>query len=136
MKMSEIKARCEAATPGPWQLGNIHWHKGCGGRDCKQSVHGPHGIAVAVCFRAQYRATWNEKPPYTQHDSDDAVFIAHAITDIPNLLYRIEELEKALKELIDQFLDHSGVFIPELGMDIGMLFGVGKAIEVLEGGKV
>lgn len=97
--LDEIKARLAAATPGPWRLGEIHWHRGCGGRDCKQSVYGPTRTAgtLAVTTRAQYQGLWPERKQERINDPN-AVLIANATTDLARLIAEVERLEVSLAD--------------------------------------
>lgn len=75
-KLAEIKARCEAATPGPWYAdGWALWDD-------------DHGEFVEL------------------HDTDpDAQFIAHARSDIPALLAeaeRLQSVEKSAKRIDEE----------------------------------
>lgn len=62
-RLDEIRARCEAATKGPWR--------------CEIETHGCHwlfdGLGTVLCY-----LKWE--------DADDAEFIAHARADLPALL--------------------------------------------------
>lgn len=76
-RLSEIKARCDVATPGPWEFSESAaemWTST--GRSIIESTEG-YGLAIK-------RA--------------DADFIAHAREDIPYLLAEIKRLERALVE--------------------------------------
>jgi hypothetical protein len=83
-RIGEIRARCEAATPGPWSV------TGRNGHDL--TIYGhiavlpPDSASTAYCM-----------------DMTDARFIAHAREDVPWLLKRVEALEAALREAIDAF---------------------------------
>lgn len=67
-----IQQRCDAATPGPWEIiGGNEYLTGVG-----VMVGAPEGISIA-----------------------DAEFIAHARTDIPALLARVRELEAAVQRV-------------------------------------
>ena len=72
-ELAQIKARCEAATPGPWvsEMGNVY-------------ADTPEGN-----LRLDYMAVAYD---ITQEDNDGP-FIAHARTDIPRLLAAIEGLQ-------------------------------------------
>ena len=81
--LDAIRARCDAATPGPWKTESEQGH----GR-------GVRAIAsVAWCPVAC--AVGKESQSIGQRDaSRNARFIAHARTDIPALLAYVEELER------------------------------------------
>ena len=72
-RIEEIKARAEAATPGPWL---VHPHESAEG----QLVVDEHYDNVAECYVPE-----------------DATFIAHAREDIPYLLAEVERLRAALE---------------------------------------
>lgn len=86
----EIKARCEAATEGPWvttcadeypMLYN-DLYKGCFGiEDDNRNI----SKGISICY------------PEGRMNKSDAKFIAHARQDIPDLLKYVEELEGKLK---------------------------------------
>lgn len=76
-RIAEIKARANAATPGPWTASAPHPY--CG----EIWVVGPDDPDGAI-------ATGFDDTPA------DAAFIAHARTDVPWLLDRIEALEQEL----------------------------------------
>ena len=73
--LAAIRARCEAATPGPWSALN------------DTLVRGPRGESVAVTL-------------WTNHVAN-ARLIAHAREDLPRLLIRLEEMREALEEIKD-----------------------------------
>ena len=73
--LDAIRARCEAATPGPWS--------------CKQ-YHSPHDGSLI-----QYQAYKGETETIADITlTSDAEFVANARTDIPALLAYIDELEE------------------------------------------
>lgn len=84
-RISEIRARCDAATPGPWEYRDNGFDGGVyaaneilfGGEPCEGRI---------------------------EPDDPNAAFIAHARTDIPYLLVEIERLTKehnAMKQSCD-----------------------------------
>jgi hypothetical protein len=75
MNIEEIKAREQAATPGPWV--SIFDLKGFTVYD----MSGEKGVIIAKLR--------NSKCKYKQPDAD---FISHARTDIPALLAEVERL--------------------------------------------
>ncbi len=83
-QFAEIRARCEAATPGPWQAHHRHVH--CSPSDDEQS-----GLGLEVTgppeptLRGMYAC------------AADANFIAHSRADVPALLAYIAELEEAAR---------------------------------------
>ncbi len=74
--LAAIRARCEAATPGPW------WTED---RDERLDVHAPYGDAPTLLI--ERTLPW------------DGPFIAHARADVPWLLALVERYEAALKEI-------------------------------------
>jgi len=83
VNLDEIKARCEAATPGPWKKNQATIH-GC---DLQAGTH-------CISFLG-----------FANGADADAEFVAHSRTDIPALLAYIERLEKEKAWLIDVFAD-------------------------------
>lgn len=75
-RIREIKERCEKATKGPWKHTNIN------------SVHGPKSL---VC--QDYDA---EDEKEEERQDNDFRFIAHARTDIPDLIAEIERMRGEL----------------------------------------
>ena len=65
-RTDEIRARLEAATPGPWERNNQHTKQ--------RGIAGPLGLCA------------------TAWEDGDAEFIAHAPDDVTWLLSRVEEL--------------------------------------------
>ena len=74
MKLSEIKARCEAATPGPWE---VLTNPSRTSFDCiySDSVR----LRLADVFRERYLAEQKE-------NNQNVEFIVHSRTDIPALV--------------------------------------------------
>jgi len=73
--LDAIRARCDAATPGPWRLKGLEIHGDSKPGRCGLLIYDEGG-----------------------HDKKDARFIAHARTDIPALLAYIDMLEHMLSE--------------------------------------
>lgn len=83
----EIRARCDNATPGPWQPSN-----------------GASNVDYAYPDHVRWTRVGDDGRRYTSfvascsghgcHNNADAHFIAHAREDIPYLLQRIAELEQ------------------------------------------
>ena len=70
LDLAAIKARCNAATPGPWTPSEIGW--GVYSKD----------------------KGWYERLFITVHaQAADCTFAAHARSDIPALIARVRELE-------------------------------------------
>lgn len=84
-QLAEIKARCEAATPGPWAVGANNPY-----RDRSAIYQTPDAQKVNP-LRWQVAAICRE---VRQCDSD---FIAHARTDIPALLAEVERLRTYIR---------------------------------------
>ncbi len=97
-----IRARVEAATPGPW----TEWQDGNQYIDPPReySSGGPRHVVAAVIVKGLPRA-WNpwwvgHKEPEANHrahgesrfKAEDAAFIAHAREDVPALLTLVEQL--------------------------------------------
>lgn len=74
-RLSEIRARAEAATPGPWQSSKSNY-------------------GVIMLFNGTGRALLG--PP---EGAGNAAFIAHSRGDIPYLLDRLEKAEAALSDM-------------------------------------
>jgi chromosome segregation ATPase len=83
--LEEIKAREQAATPGPW----TYWHKGM---DFNGTVDFTVGDAVVIQESNQH----NIGPIFRK---EDAAFIAAARTDIPALIAEVERLTEENKKL-------------------------------------
>lgn len=81
-QITEIKTRAENATYGPWKVAD----------NVKIYSHHTPDCRIASCWRNDLmnRAQSNE-------DVSNAVFIAHARTDIPALLRHIETLESQMR---------------------------------------
>ena len=84
MDLKAIKERCEAASVGPWEC------------DGKELMSG--GITLFSSGGGEY----------CHPDKDDAAFIAHARTDVPELLRWVE---RAKKILIDVAYSHDTGFL-------------------------
>lgn len=91
--LDAIRARCKAATPGPWaydeSTGYIEMDEAGYAEfkpDWERSVHKQPPLV------ARMTDTWGDT-------SDDGCFIANARTDIPALLSYIDGLEREIAEL-------------------------------------
>lgn len=81
-RLSEIRARCEAATTGPWKYQDNGFDGGIYGADHLMVVGGePHEGRI--------------------EDGPDAQFIAHSREDIPYLLEEIERIESGWKGALE-----------------------------------
>lgn len=90
LDLDSIKARCEAATEGPW-------HR----------EHGDYGCVSIGNFG------WVvDGPNCPQYDEDtpqghaDAEFIAHARTDVPALVAEVERLRAEVERHMRMIRDH------------------------------
>lgn len=86
-RLDEIERRANAATPGPWwgredQNGEGKWF-----RSVASGVPGNATRVVPAAGNGGVRS------------SEDHAFILHARTDIPYLVARVRELERALEEI-------------------------------------
>lgn len=86
-ELKAIKARAEAATPGPWTRSD-----GDGISPGRRVWQGDRQRRVANCdaFAIQ-EGDWGKA-----QDATNAEFIAHARTDVPNLVAEVERLRKLL----------------------------------------
>ena len=93
-RLAEIRARVEAATPGPWEWDAID--------EGSLRTLDPLGDAVARKYglRAQILGTGehNRKTP-NRADTD---FIAHSRQDIPDLLAELSRLRAVIEEARDE----------------------------------
>jgi hypothetical protein len=80
-ELKAIKARCEAATPGPWKS-YIEGRDSTGGSDFIMTGEG---------------TTLGDDIELTGATQADQDFIAHARQDVPKLLAEIERLRGLLK---------------------------------------
>jgi hypothetical protein len=90
-QLAEIEARAEAATPGVW-----YW-EALGEHGYPQRIGNDAEVAVAE--------TWTdpEWPPA------NAEFIAHARTDVPDLVAEVRRLRAAVDAALDKWRQHVGV---------------------------
>ena len=101
-QIAEIRARCEAATPGPWIVSN--------GRDkvCAKNVPAyadkTARVVVADCMKENNGRRFEEDYAMAQRDAE---FIAHARQDIPALLDEVERLTEENKRLNRKISDIS-----------------------------
>lgn len=91
----EMLARCEKATPGPWaSMGKVTCGKGCINHcwhtfDVQADILPPMGESGPVAIAAQ-------------KEFDNAAFIAHARTDIPELLQAVADLRQQVAQLTEE----------------------------------
>ena len=86
-RMSEIAARAEAATEGPWQWDPPSEEKWPQGDESLRTAHAPEGeeYPTVVLYGWGYDASGIDAT------EADRAFIAHARTDIPDLLALVAE---------------------------------------------
>lgn len=97
LDLDTIKARCEAATPGPWyaSVGDFSTDFGIIHKDPDQ---GRRTLAYGL-------------------SCDDQIFVAHARTDVPALVAEVERLRAALAKALgetnepDDFVELFGRFL-------------------------
>lgn len=80
-RINEIRARCEAAAPGPWRKGMS-------------------GLITDGTGRALF---------FSEAANANAEFIAHAREDIPYLLEKIERLRNENQAIIEELRYHPGI---------------------------
>jgi hypothetical protein len=112
-RLEDITAEHEAATEGPYKLSTPHWHKGCVGFDCKQSITAGSHNTIAVVFGAQYRRRrqpdeepndfgYYGEPSIYQIDHQNSVqgeFLAHSWQSVKDLLEMVTQLQQHIDEL-------------------------------------
>lgn len=86
--LEDIQARCEAATEGPWNVGNGTKLEPETSIYCDDAL----GTRIADAHNS-YTATSHEQ------EKRNATFIAHARTDIPALLSLIREKDQVIERL-------------------------------------
>lgn len=98
--IEQVLERAEAATEGPWSVGESRPH-------IILPSNNPDEYALAVCEK--WRRTSREDYPIEAN----ALFIAHARTDVPELALRLKKAIEALRYMDDTF-GVIKVFIQEL----------------------
>lgn len=106
-QLDAIRARCEAASPGPWVADLSEWCcLECTVEESNSCEESPDSCGEGVCIRGAFIDTraMIEDDDYCWYTDSDAKFIAHAREDIPALLAdreywkeRAEALESALE---------------------------------------
>ncbi len=97
--MEAIKARCDAATAGPWKWES--WD------DRYESVRNElAGVLSPDGGESRYRAI--------QVDDADAAFIVAARSDVPALVAEVERLRVEVAALNRAYLLHTGAFRVDL----------------------
>lgn len=103
-RLAEIRQRADAATPGPWSRHDF----GFAGQDEPSSIVVFQGIEFdwrAVMYDNEFVC---QMPTWDRQEDDDALFIAHARQDVPDLLAEVDRLaaENAdLRRTIAQYTD-------------------------------
>lgn len=83
-RIAEIKARCEAATPGPWETANKSVRVAGSQQEASWGKYAPNGYDGGICNCLggnSYRATKNS--PVNVQARANADFIAHSREDLP-----------------------------------------------------
>jgi BMFP domain-containing protein YqiC len=81
--LDATRARCDAATPGPWRVDGSTYDEDCNEHLAPYGLEGPNG-----------RLIWSSGGgEYAHPDMATAQFIAHSREDVKALLACIEELE-------------------------------------------
>lgn len=97
--LSEVRKRCEEATPAPWYMPKIGQRlpRSCG----MYSDTPPYHPGTIVEYEVWAKALHQEEVPYiaSYMQEQDASFIAHSRQDVPRLLTIIEKLEKQIEKL-------------------------------------
>lgn len=86
MNIEAIRARIEAATPGPWEWNKSRFYNGYSGITGKDNAE---VLFPNHCNDGDDGAAWFEDFP----NDADRDFIAHAREDIPTLIAEIERLQ-------------------------------------------
>ena len=115
-RLAEIKARCERASAGSWE------------------IYSEPDVGLPPSLFRWWREAGNPVPyrePIEPMSRMDMIFIAHARQDIPDLLARVEELTKALRQLTFAARTSGGV----AGRDDGLCAACDEAEAALNGGS-
>lgn len=89
--LDEVRKRADAATPGPWLANMGNWQIESRNHSCYRD---------GICGFSYDQRNGIDLDSINPIDPiDDAEFIAHARTDITELLHRLEIAEKALSEV-------------------------------------
>lgn len=87
LDLKAIKARCEAATPGPWDV-----------------AIGNFSDDVSVVYVGSPGLKGSDQKRYNLSE-DDQKFIAHARADVPTLVAEVERLRAALMKESDRVVE-------------------------------
>ena len=86
--LAAVEARTEAATPGPWVM------------DQGRKVMTPPGIFRQIVAETKFDAPALEAPALVS-SWDNAIFIAHARTDLPRLVRLLQRAVQAITIISD-----------------------------------
>lgn len=125
LDLAAIQARCAAATPGPWVTHS----------DADELVDppvpAPAAYPVAQCDQQDFGVRVFSPPgTYVKRDhrtSDNALFIAHARSDIPALLAEVQRIRELVEAAYKEGLVEGRRFYP-------CGFGISNAKRLLDGG--
>lgn len=101
-RLEEIRARCEAATPGPWEFGQCGADGGTSGKASDKPdldfvvVNAPPGEGSWDVVAGVSRDDCGEDPDIFREVASNYHFIAHARQDLPDLLAEVLELRAVL----------------------------------------
>lgn len=98
MNLSEIKARCDAATAGPWNVGGGTQSSFYNGKNAVILQSGRYVIAD--------RAVYPDSSDFNDQVFSNMDFIAHARTDLPVCVAEIERLQ-AENSTLRRALEHA-----------------------------
>ena len=94
-QLAAIKARCEKATPGPWEVRSIEPEEfDAVSDDTFYIMADKWEVASITTYERVIEPDWQR-----DDDEADADFIAHAREDIPALLAEVERLRVALERV-------------------------------------
>jgi len=94
VELAAIRARIEAASPGPWEWWTSNSFRRLSGPDGKDG-----GVLHAVVLR--------DGVPDVEVSEEDAALLAHARTDLPRLLGEVERLRKLAVQAVVDELNHT-----------------------------
>lgn len=100
LNIEEIKAREQAATPGPWIVGDGTKQSFFNGKNAVISQDGRYVVAD--------RAVYPDVPDFNEQVFFNMAFIAHSRTDIPALIAEVERLTEEnaeTKARLDRFVE-------------------------------
>lgn len=103
VKLADIRARAEKATPGPWN----HWPE-AGAIEVTSRHPVPDGpFGTVICGSVKPKGGWGGRI-YEDNDEPDAEFIAHARQDVPTLLAALDAVLAAHVPNEHCFHEHEG----------------------------